>query len=151
MSAIGENILDSNILSTCPHNMANFGSLTAEIVSEVWGTPANFNGFRVLASLLQRYRSPEAILCTMFGRLLGSYTIYTFSGVLTGILPLCKIHFTFKSCVLLYCQRYCQALEQRTSSKLCGMVQGRELRNFHRRRHLYSAGRPSRWISAILV
>jgi len=40
--------------------MANFGPLTAEIGLGVWGTPANFNGFRVFASLLQRYRSPEA-------------------------------------------------------------------------------------------
>ena len=32
--------------------MANFGSLAAEIGSLVWGTPANFNGFRVLAALL---------------------------------------------------------------------------------------------------
>jgi len=32
--------------------MANFGSLSAEIVSLVWGTPGNFNGFRVLAALL---------------------------------------------------------------------------------------------------
>jgi len=32
--------------------MANFGSLMAEIGSGVWGTPANFNGFRVLAALL---------------------------------------------------------------------------------------------------
>jgi len=32
--------------------MVNFGLLTAEIVSLVWGTPANFNGFRVLAALL---------------------------------------------------------------------------------------------------
>jgi len=30
----------------------NFDLLAAEIVSLVWGTPANFNGFRVLASLL---------------------------------------------------------------------------------------------------
>jgi len=42
------------------HNMANFGPLTAEIGSGVWGTPANFNGFRVLPLLLQRRRSPEA-------------------------------------------------------------------------------------------
>jgi len=35
-----------------PHNMANVGPLTAEIASVVWGTPANFNGFRVLAALL---------------------------------------------------------------------------------------------------
>jgi len=39
--------------------MANFRPLTAEIGSGVWGTP-NFNGFRVLSSLLQRRRSPEA-------------------------------------------------------------------------------------------
>jgi len=38
--------------STCPYNMVNFGPLAAEIVSLVWGTPANFNGFRVLAALL---------------------------------------------------------------------------------------------------
>jgi len=29
--------------------MVNFGLLTAEIRWRVWGTPANFNGFRVLA------------------------------------------------------------------------------------------------------
>jgi len=40
--------------------MANFGPLTAEIRWRVWGTPANFNGLRVLASLLHRRRSPEA-------------------------------------------------------------------------------------------
>jgi len=32
--------------------MVNFGPLAAEIVSLVWGTLANFNGFRVLAALL---------------------------------------------------------------------------------------------------
>ena len=32
--------------------MVNFGPLAAEIVSLVWGTPANFNEFRVLAVLL---------------------------------------------------------------------------------------------------
>jgi len=30
-----------------------FGPLAAEIGSLVWGTAANFNGFRVLAALLQ--------------------------------------------------------------------------------------------------
>ena len=47
-----KNLLSSNISSTCPHNMVNFGPLVAEIVLLVWGTPANFNGFRVLAALL---------------------------------------------------------------------------------------------------
>ena len=32
--------------------MMNFGILTAEICWRVWGTPANFNRFRVLAALL---------------------------------------------------------------------------------------------------
>jgi len=32
--------------------MLNFGPLTAEIGPVVWGTSANFNGFRVLAALL---------------------------------------------------------------------------------------------------
>ena len=32
--------------------MVNFGPLATEIVSLVWGTPCNFNGFRVLAALL---------------------------------------------------------------------------------------------------
>jgi len=52
LSTIGKNLLSSNISSTCPHNMLNFGALTAEIVSLVWGTPANFNWFRILAALL---------------------------------------------------------------------------------------------------
>ena len=32
--------------------MVNFGLLAAEILSLVWGNPANFNGFRVLSALL---------------------------------------------------------------------------------------------------
>jgi len=47
-----KNLLSSNISSTCPHNMVNFGPLTAEICWRVCGTPANFNGFRLLAALV---------------------------------------------------------------------------------------------------
>jgi len=43
-------LLSSNISSTRSHNMV--GPLAAEIVSLVWGTSANFKGFRVLAALL---------------------------------------------------------------------------------------------------
>jgi len=39
-------LLSSNISSTRTYNMVNVGPLAAEIVSLVWGTPANFNGFR---------------------------------------------------------------------------------------------------------
>jgi len=37
-------LLNSSASWTCHRNRANFGPLTAEIVSGVWGTPANFNG-----------------------------------------------------------------------------------------------------------
>jgi len=47
-----KNLLGSNISSTSPHNMVNFSPLAAEIVLLVWGTPANFNGFRILVALL---------------------------------------------------------------------------------------------------
>ena len=47
-----KNLLNVDTSSTCPHNMVNFGLLTSEICWRVWGTPANFNGFRVLAALL---------------------------------------------------------------------------------------------------
>ena len=52
VSTIGKKMLSSNISSRCPHNMVNFGLLPAEIISLVWDTPANFNGFRVLTALL---------------------------------------------------------------------------------------------------
>jgi len=45
-------LLSSSISSTCPHNVVDLSQLAAEIVSLVWGTPLNFNGFRVLAALL---------------------------------------------------------------------------------------------------
>jgi len=47
-----KNLLSTNMSSTYHHNMANFGPLAIEIDPVVWGTPANFNGFCVLAALL---------------------------------------------------------------------------------------------------
>jgi len=54
VSTIGKKKLvkQQYISPTCPHNTVDFGPLTAEIRSGVWGTPANFNGFHVLAALL---------------------------------------------------------------------------------------------------
>jgi len=46
-----KNLLSSYVLHMF-HTMANFGPLAAEIGSGVWGTPANFNGFRILSALL---------------------------------------------------------------------------------------------------
>jgi len=78
VSTIGKkNLLSSNIFSTWPYNMANFGPLAAEIVALVWGTPANFNGFRVLPALLHgilqqwasaKLRSVEHRAPPIFGR-----------------------------------------------------------------------------------
>ena len=54
-----KNLLSSDMSSICPRNIRNFSLLTAEVCWRVRGTSANFNGFRVLASLLQRRRSTE--------------------------------------------------------------------------------------------
>jgi len=37
--------------------MVNFGPLAAEMVSLVWGTPGNFNGFCVFGSVTARHSS----------------------------------------------------------------------------------------------
>jgi len=62
VSTIGKKLLSSNISSTSIHNMVNFGRLAAEVVSLVWGTPANFNGFCVLeryCTVLQQWASAK--------------------------------------------------------------------------------------------
>jgi len=59
VSTIEKNALNSNISSRRPHNMVNFGPLTAEIHWRVWGTQANFDQFHILASLLHQRRSTE--------------------------------------------------------------------------------------------
>ena len=50
-----KNLINIDISSTCPYNTVNFGLLgllVPEIRLGVWGTRANFNGFRILAALL---------------------------------------------------------------------------------------------------
>jgi len=59
VSIIEKNMSNSNVSSTRLHGMGNCGSLATEIDWWVWGTPANFNGFRVFASLLHRRRWTE--------------------------------------------------------------------------------------------
>jgi len=62
-----------------------------------------------------------------------------------------QIQFASKSCVLLYWQLYCTTLQHQASAKRCAVVQGMELQNFRRGRHLYSAGRPSRCTSVHIL
>ena len=52
VSSIEKKLLGSNMPSTSPHNMVNIGPLTPEIGPVVCGTPADFNGFHVLAALV---------------------------------------------------------------------------------------------------
>ena len=94
-------------------------------------------------------------VCTMFGRLLGCYITYTFSGALAPkiILPGAKctlrpsLAFSYIGSVI---ARYSDS-GLRASAKLCGMEQRMELQNFCRGRHLYSAGRPSCWALAHIL
>ena len=53
---IWTNYVTVTISSTCFHSTLNFGPLAAEIGWWVWVIQANFNGFRVLGSLLHRRR-----------------------------------------------------------------------------------------------
>jgi len=48
---------NSNISSTCPHNMVNFSLQAVEIVSLVWGTPAIALGLAHILVLLRCTRA----------------------------------------------------------------------------------------------
>jgi len=105
-STTRKKLFNSNICSTCPHNTMNFGSgtLTAESGWRVWGTPANFNGFRVLASLLHWCRSTEVNqtlhdVCQSLGLV---HYIYIFEGSCT-VTEFCQNSLCIKvlrSCIL---------------------------------------------------
>ena len=127
------------------YNMADFGPLVAEIRWRVWGTPANFNGFRVLASLLQRGHSTEVNqTCTMFGHLLRWYTIHTFSGGSCPLTEFCTVQNSL--CIRVLRSPILAALLHGTP--VVGVSQTAAL---SRGRHLYLAGQPSRWASAHIL
>jgi len=52
ISIIGKRLVKQQYLLQLSHNMVDFGPLAAEIGPVVWGTPANFSEFHVLAVLL---------------------------------------------------------------------------------------------------
>ena len=112
VSTVGKSLLNSSTSPTSPYNMA-------EIVLLVWGTPANFKGFCVLASLLQQCRSMEVnqTLYDLWPCPMLVHCIY----ILGLCYPLtefatCKIHFASNFCILRYWQRYCTALQQLASA-----------------------------------
>jgi len=83
-----------NLSSTCPHNMANFSPLTAEISWRVWGTPSKFQrvlrlGFVTTATSFTGGQPNFARCLLVSYGLVHNNTAYTFSGLLLpdGILP----------------------------------------------------------------
>ena len=59
VSTIGKKFVKLQYLLHMSSQYGELCPLMAEISWQVWGTPANFNGFCVLASLLYRHRSTE--------------------------------------------------------------------------------------------
>jgi len=135
--------------------MANFGPLTAEMRFGSLGHPSKFQRVSRLAFVT----APTSLTGDQsnFARCLAVYwacTVYIHFRELLPLTEFCPAQnslYTSKFCVRLYWQRYCTALQQRSSVKLCGVVQRMQFRNFRRGRHLYSAGRPSRWASAHIL
>ena len=126
--------------------MANFSPLAAEIVSLVWDAPANFNGFRVLASLLQRRRSTEAnqTLHDVWPSPARLHYIHIFGGCC----PVTEFFQVQNSVYVL------QVLRSPIGGILHGSSSSGREPNFaalSTGRHLYSAGRPSRWAMAHIL
>ena len=151
-------MLSSSISSTCPHNMVNFGPLAAEIVSLVWGTPGNSNGFRVFSTLLQRRRSTEINQTLHYvwpSPGLVRY-IYTF-GISCPLTEFCHVQNSI--CVhLCTIAQVSGAISSQLRVSRLGSVTARHSSSgrsqtaaFNRGRHLYSLGRPSRWALAHIL
>ena len=81
VSTMGKRLYSNIISSTCPHNMVNFGPLTAEIGWRVWALQQISTGFTSwLGYCTDVAQRSSTKLCTMFGHLLGWYTLYTLSA-----------------------------------------------------------------------
>jgi len=116
-----KNPLNSNISCTSPHNMVNIGPIAAEICWRLnWCNPANFNRFCVLASLLHRRRSTDVWPSSGL-----QYTRYIHFRGLLSLTEFCDVQNSLwvKSCVLLYWQGYCTALEHKRRQPNCGVQQ----------------------------
>jgi len=113
-----KNLFNSNVSPTCPHNMVNFGPLAAEICWRVWGIPANFKGFRVLASLLHRHRSTDVnqTLHDVWPSAKLEQCIYIFGAL---IVP--GAEFTFRPSLAFCWQRLLHGTP--AVGKLCGSIQ----------------------------
>jgi len=100
--------------------MVNFGLLTADIGSPVWGTTTNFNGFWVSGFVT----APTSLTAVEVNQTL--HDVWPSPGLIH------YIYITF--CPLTeFCQRqnywrrYCTALEQWALAKICGVISSRDM------------------------
>ena len=146
-----KNLLSSNISPRCPHNMANFGPLTAEICRQVWlGHPCKFQwisclGFITAATLLTEGQPNFARYLAVSWA--GSLYIH-FRGLLPpdGILPGANSLYV-QSCILVYWQHCCTARQQRALAKLRHGTRNGIMELSQRAPSIFG-GRPSRLASA---
>jgi len=143
ISTVGKNLLRSDMFSRCSHNMVNFGPLAAEIGPVVWGTRANFNGFRVLAALLHgtpvvgvsqtlRRWAEGVISIQQGGHHVGYWPTFYLTIAIGQTIIFCPVVSVCLSVVYLSIYRSIYLFF--SSPNLS--------------RYLYSAGRPSRWALA---
>ena len=133
--------------------MANFGPLAVEIGSGVWGTPANFNGFRVLASLLQRRRSTEVNQTLRDAWPSPGLVRYVRFRGCCRLVEFCKVQNSL--CVQVLRSPILASLLHGTPAAGVSQTLRHGTRNriteICRRRHLYSAGRPSHSSNYLLL
>ena len=141
-----KNLLSSNVSSTSSYNMVNFGPLVAEIVSLVWGHPSKFQwvshlGFITAATSLNR-NQPNFAPCLAVS--CAATYIYIF-GSCSSVMEFCQVQNSL--CVL-------QVLHSPIGSVTAKQLSSGREPNFAELstgRHLYSAGRPSRWALAHIL
>jgi len=146
-----KSLLHSNISSKSLHNIVNFDPLMAENISGVWATPANFNGVRILSSLLHQCHSTE-VSQTLYdvwpspGLL--HYTC-TFRGLLlpNGILP-CANFILHPSVVASYIGSV--TVSHSNSGRQPNFVPRYKEWNYGIFTY-FLAGRPSRWVTANIL
>jgi len=135
---IEKKLVNSNIFPMCSHNMVNFVPLAAETGSLVWAPQQISTGFaswlRYCSDVAQR---KPTNLGTMFGRLLGWYTIIIHFGSSCPVTEFWQVQDLL--CVQVLRSPILPSLLNGT--RVVGVSQTEA---FSRGRHLYSVGRPSR-------
>jgi len=136
VSTIGKKLVQQQYL---PHTSSQYGELRPTSGWDRFGSLGHSHKFQQVSCL--GFVTAATSLTggqPNFARCLAICWAGTWYIHFGGLLPpwqnfvQCKIHFVSKSCVLLYWQRYCTALQQRASAKLCCMAKGMELPTFQR-------------------